>query len=230
MRLAALFSGGKDSTFSIYEAQREGHVVKCLVTISPSSQESMLLHHPNIEYSKLQATSMCIPQKYKELDSVNEHAETDSLKILLKEAKTDYDIEGIVHGGIASSYQLSRFQTICKDLSLKLISPLWHRSPKTYLVDLLNAGFRFIVTSVTADGLDERWLGKEITQQNLDDLIDLASRFGFNANFEGGEAETFVIDCPLFSFPIKITRSKRFWDGYRGRFEIQEANLDYGAR
>ncbi|MBI2128306.1 MAG: ATP-binding protein, partial [Nitrosarchaeum sp.] len=47
MKLAALFSGGKDSTYSILEAQKNGHVVKCLVTILASSDDSHLLHHPN---------------------------------------------------------------------------------------------------------------------------------------------------------------------------------------
>ena len=34
---------------------------------------------------------------------------------------------------------------------------------------------------------------------SLDDLEKLSVKFGFNLNFEGGEAETFVINCPLFS-------------------------------
>ena len=39
------------------------------------------------------------------------------------------------------------------------------------------------------------------------------------------KAETLVIDCPLFSYPISIQKSKKIWDGYRGRFEIEEAKL-----
>ncbi|KKL70694.1 hypothetical protein LCGC14_2102370, partial [marine sediment metagenome] len=57
-----------------------------------------------------------------------------------------------------------------------------------------------------------------------------SKKYGFNLSFEGGEAETFVTDCPLFSYPIKIVKSKKIWDGYRGRFEILDAELDYRAR
>jgi len=39
-----------------------------------------------------------------------------------------------------------------------------------------------------------------------------------------------VIDCPLFTFPLKIVKAKKIWDGYRGRFEILEAKLDHYAR
>jgi len=30
LKLAALFSGGKDSTFAIYQAKKEGHDVVCV--------------------------------------------------------------------------------------------------------------------------------------------------------------------------------------------------------
>ena len=54
----------------------------------------------------------------------------------------------------------------------------------------------------------------------------LSTKHGFNLTFEGGEAETFVLDCPLFFCPIKIIKANKIWDGYRGRFEITEAVLE----
>jgi len=65
---------------------------------------------------------------------------------------------------------------------------------------------------------------------DLNKLQDLSIKYGFNINFEGGEAETFVIDCPLFTSPISIKKSKKIWDGYRGRFEILEAELKNNVR
>ena len=53
MNLAAFFSGGKDSTFAIYDAKKCGHKIAVLFTIEPKSDESHLLHHPNISYTKL---------------------------------------------------------------------------------------------------------------------------------------------------------------------------------
>jgi len=47
MKVAALFSGGKDSTYAISQAKDEGHQVECLITIIPLSEDSMLLHFPN---------------------------------------------------------------------------------------------------------------------------------------------------------------------------------------
>ena len=86
-----------------------------------------------------------------------------------------------------------------------------------------------MMTVVSSDGLDDSWLGKLIYKSDVDILKRLSQKFGFNLNFEGGEAETFVINCPLFTNSIEIIKSKKNWDGYRGRFEIVDAELNYNA-
>lgn len=226
MKLGALFSGGKDSTYAIYRAKYEGHGISCLVTIFPKSEESHLLHHPNIGLTVLQAKAMNIPQITVGLDSDDTRIEVDNLKKALKTAKEQFGIEGVVHGGIRSAFQKNHFETICRSLNLGVVSPLWNVNESIYLHDLIQSGFQFVITSVTAQGLDSSWLGKEMTLPDIEKLIAMSSKFGFNASFEGGEAETFVVSCPLFSGRIKIIKSNEIWDGYRGRFEITEAVLE----
>ncbi len=230
MKVASLFSGGKDSTYSIYKAKQEGHQIRCLITILPLSEESMLLHFPNIELTKLQSKSMGIPQIYIESRSNETETEVNLIEKILAKAKSEYDLEGLVHGGILSKFQKNIFDRVCSKLNLKLISPLWQKEQIEYMKNLIESNFHFIITSVSADGLDEKWLGKEITIQDLEKLDQLSKKYGFNINFEGGEAETMVIDCPLFSHPIMILKSRKIWDGIRGRFEILDAELDYRAR
>ena len=230
MKVAVLFSGGKDSTYSIYKAKQEGHEVVCIATIFPKSDESKLLHYPNIEFTKLQAESMGIPQISIKIDSTNPNSEAQTLEEILIKAKEEFKIKGIVHGGILSEYQKKQFENISKSLGITLISPLWKKNEEDYMNNLLESKFHFIPISVTSAGLDESWLGKEITQEDLVILNKLSKKFGFNLSFEGGESETFVLDCPLFAYPIKIEKSKKIWDGYRGRFEILEAKLDKHVR
>lgn len=230
MKLAALFSGGKDSTFSLYQAKKEGHQIECLITLFPLSEESTLFHFPNIELTKLQSQSMNLPQISIRTKSLDTKMEDQLLRKILKKAKDDYKIEGMVQGGISSEYQKKHFENVCSSLDLCLVSPVWKIDPKKYMNILLGAEFRFIVVSVSSDGLDDSWLGKEITPSEVITLENLSKKYGFNLNFEGGEAETFVLDCPLFSYPIKIKKSRKIWDGYRGRLEIEEADLDYKAK
>jgi len=230
MNLVSLFSGGKDSTYSIYKAKQEGHKIQCLITILPLSDESKLLHFPNIEITKLQSKCMSIPQLYVKSESNETEIEESLLDEVLKKAKSEYGVDGLVHGGILSEFQKKIFEKACSKLNLKLISPLWHKDQIEYMKNLIESGFHFIITSVSSDGLDETWLGKEITLEDLSKLEQLGKKYGFNVNFEGGEAETLVVDCPLFSQPLKILNSRKFWDGIRGRFEILDAELDYRAR
>jgi len=229
MKLASFFSGGKDSTYAMYVAQKQGHEITCLLSVFPKSDESHLLHHPNMQWTKLQSESMNIPQ----LTTVSTSDQTEDelllLENLLQNTKDQYQIEGIVHGGIKSNFQKDKFETVCSKLNLIVIAPLWNTEPEHYMNELIDSNFEFIMTTVSSDGLDDSWLGKSISKSDLISLKKLSEKFGFNLNFEGGEAETFVVDCPLFSNPIKINQSQKEWDGYRGRFEIVDAELNYNA-
>jgi ABC transporter with metal-binding/Fe-S-binding domain ATP-binding protein len=229
MNLGSLFSGGKDSTYAIYLAQKQGHEVTCLLSVFAKSEESHLLHHPNLQWTKLQSESMKIPQLTIHSASDDTDDELFALETLLKNAKEQFHIEGLVHGGIKSQFQKEKFETLCSKLDLIAVSPLWGTEPEQYMNDLLDSNFVFIMITVSSDGLDDTWLGKTISKSNIDTLRDLSDKFGFNLNFEGGEAETFVVNCPLFSNSIKLNQAKKIWDGYRGRFEIMGAELNYNA-
>jgi len=229
MKLACLFSGGKDSAYAIHLAKKQGHDVVCLLSIFPKSDESHLLHHPNLKWTKLQSKSMNIPQLtiHSNVDETSD--ELIVIEKLLQNAKDNFQIDGLVHGGIKSKFQKEKFETLCLKLNLVCIAPLWEMDPKKYMNELIDSNFDFMMITVSSDGLDDQWLGKLILKSDIAILNNLSDKFGFNLNFEGGEAETFVIDCPLFSNPIKVNEFTKNWDGYRGRFEIVDAELNYNA-
>ena len=229
MKLAALFSGGKDSTYAIYLAKKLGHSVDVLLTLYPHSSESHLLHYPNIKFTQLQAESMKTPQLIEETLSDDSENESKKLNNLISLAKEKYSIDGLVHGGILSEYQKDNFSLICEKNQLKIISPLWNKEPESYMKELLNENFEYIISTVSSAGLNDSWLGRIIDKNGLDELQKLQKKFRFNLNFEGGEAETFVTNCPLFEKRLLIQDSTTEWDGYRGRFEILEAKLKDNA-
>ena len=229
MKLACLFSGGKDSTYAIHLAKNQGHDVVCLLSIFTKSEESHLLHHPNLKWTKLQSESMKIPQLTIISNSDEIEDELIVMEKLLQNAKEQFQIDGLIHGGIKSKFQKEKFESLCLKLNLVPVAPLWGIDPNEYMNKLLDSNFHFMMITVSSDGLDEQWLGKLISKSDIVILNNLSNKFGFNLNFEGGESETFVIDCPLFSNPIKINEFTKNWDGYRGRFEIVDAELNYNA-
>jgi diphthamide synthase (EF-2-diphthine--ammonia ligase) len=49
-------------------------------------------------------------------------------------------------------------------------SPLWRKNPFQLLYEIINAGFKAIIISVPAEGLDENFLGKEIDFEMISKL------------------------------------------------------------
>ena len=61
MKLASLFSGGKDSVYASYLVKKEGNDLVCLISIFSDNKESYMFHTPSIEKTKVQAKSMAFP-------------------------------------------------------------------------------------------------------------------------------------------------------------------------
>lgn len=223
MRLGALFSGGKDSTFAVYRASQDGHTVDCLLTVHPESADSHLLHHPGTAHTSLQAVSMGVDWRGEEAPSTDRNAEDAALDRLATWAIRKHRIEGLVHGGIRSVFQRKRFEELCRRHSLEPVAPVWGLG-EGHLRRLIHKGFRFVVLGVSAGGLDGSWLGRVLTDADAARLDDLSRTHGLATDFEGGEAETFVVDCPLFARPVMLC-GRPDWDGYTGRFEIAAAAL-----
>lgn len=209
MKLAALFSGGKDSTFALYNAIRQGHNIRYLVTIFPERQDSWMFHHPCIELTKLQSEALGIQQIIEKTKGEKEK-ELEDLKKALEKIKDK--IEGVVSGAVASRYQKNRIDKVCKELKLKSITPLWNKNPEELFKEEIKSGFEIIITAVSAAGLDENWLGKKIDLESIEELKELSKKFGFNLVFEGGEAETLVLNAPIFKKKIDFHDAEKIWD------------------
>jgi ABC transporter with metal-binding/Fe-S-binding domain ATP-binding protein len=225
MLLASLFSGGKDSAYAMHRVMNEGHEIKCLISIESENPESYMYHVPNIKLTHMQADAMDIPIIYRVTKGIKEE-ELEDLEIALKEAIQVYNIEGVVSGAIYSNYQRKRIDDICKKLELESLIPLWKRKPKDMLEEMVNAGFKVIISAVAAGGLGPKWLGKEIDSEVINDLSDLHNTCYVCTAGEGGEFETLVLDAPFFKKRIKINNSEKNWDGSSGQYIVKEAVLE----
>jgi ABC transporter with metal-binding/Fe-S-binding domain ATP-binding protein len=197
MRLACLFSGGKDSTYALYIMLGQGHDVPYLVTVFPESQESYMFHYPKIERTIDQAKALGIRQVIVKTKGEKEK-ELDDLKNALKKLK----IDGVFSGAVASEYQKQRIDAMAEELSIVSFAPLWHKDQESLLKEQIDAGFESIITHVAAEGLDESWVGKKISYKAFEELKRIRNKYKINISGEGGEYETLVLNCPLFSHSI----------------------------
>jgi len=220
MEVACLFSGGKDSTFAAYYAKKN-YKLKYLVTAKPK-EGSYMFHYPNIELTKIQAKLIGVEHIFYESCSKKEK-EVEELKEVISKLK----IDSIIAGAIASEYQRSRILKIAKELNLKLISPIWKIDEMEYLKKLIYLGFKIIITGVSAAGFTEEWLGREIDEKCLKDFKELNRKYKISIVGEGGEYESFVLDCPIFNKRIEILDFVKHMDAKIncGWLEIKKVRL-----
>ncbi|MGB9936941.1 MAG: TIGR00289 family protein [Methanobacterium sp.] len=224
MKVAVLFSGGKDSTMAYYKAIEEGHEVKYLVSFISENPESYMFHVANIHLTELSADALGVPLIKKITKGIKEE-ELEDIRDIFTYLKNK-GVEGIYSGALHSVYQKSRIDNICEELGLKSCAPLWHVDPVEYMKEIIGLGFEVIITSVSAEGLDETWLGKKIDSNVLDEIINLNKKYGMHAAFEGGEAETLALDGPVFNKRIKIIDAEKIWDRDSGYYLIKDAVLE----
>lgn len=238
VKLGCLFSSGKDSTYALWLMLKEGYPVKCLITLKSHNPESYMFHTPAIELVELQAEAMGLPLIMEETQGEKEK-ELEDLRAAFRESKTKYGIEGVITGALRSNYQKERIERIAAEENLKVFSPLWHVNQETEMRIVVDK-FEVIFTGISAYGLDKSWLGRRITEEDVDRLVELdkkiAKRFdqtfpkfvGMNIAGEGGEFESLVLDGPaqMFKKRLVIEESEIVEeDKNTARLVVKEARL-----
>lgn len=235
IKLGCLFSSGKDSVSALWLMKKAGYPVECLITIKSRNPESYMFHTPAVELVALQAEAMGLPLVTKETAGEKEK-ELEDLRAAFREAKAEYGIEGVITGALWSMYQKERIERIAMEENLKVFAPLWHINQETEM-RLVVSNFEVIFTGISAYGLDKSWLGRKITTEDVDRLVELnkkiakrakrtryedqtsptsAKRFdqtflkfdGLNIAGEGGEFESLVLDGPIFKKGVVIVESE----------------------
>ena len=223
MKVAILFSGGKDSVMALFKALENKEEVICLLSMKSLNNESYMFHVLNIHITNLLAEALDIPL----VEAITEGVKEEELNDLKREfiSLKNQGVEAIYTGALYSVYQKSRIEKIASELDLKVISPFWHVNEEEYMRFIVSLGFEVIISGVFAYGLDESWLGRKIDEKAIDELVKLNEKYHVNMAFEGGEAETLVVNGPIFKKRINILKSKKEWHVDNGLFIIEEAEL-----
>ncbi|MDO5826132.1 MAG: TIGR00289 family protein [Methanosphaera sp. rholeuAM130] len=224
MKSVILYSGGKDSTMAVYHALKNNDEIYALITMVSRNEESYMFHVPNIHMVDYCSAAMEIPTIDVLTDGVKEE-ELDDLENTLKRLKTK-GVECVYSGALESVYQKSRIDNICEEIGLKSVSPMWHVNPEEYMRQLVDEGFEVIISSVSAYGLTKEWLSKTITHDVIDEIMVLNEKYGVHPAFEGGEAETLVLDAPFYDRRIVIDDADIIWNVDSGVYNITKAHLE----
>jgi len=226
VNVGVLFSGGKDSVFSCVWALQQGWDVTCLMTIKSKNTHSWMFHTPNIHMVEMQAEALQIPLLEQSTKGEQE-TELDDLEDLFVKAQKKYDISGVIVGALFSDYQHERVNRVCHKLNLKTYAPLWHKNQVQLLSEMIEGGFDIIISSIAADGLSKKWLGRRLDLVALKELEFLQHKLGLHPAGEGGEYESLVLNGPFFKKKIVIEKATATMHGEcEGNYVVEKARLE----
>ncbi|XP_053142560.1 diphthine--ammonia ligase isoform X3 [Hemicordylus capensis] len=224
MKVVALISGGKDSCYNMMHCIAAGHQIVALANLRPARNkedtdelDSYMYQTVGHHAIDLYAEAMGLPLYRHTIKgtSVNtsrvytrcEGDEVEDLYQLLKLVKDEEGVEGVSVGAILSDYQRVRVEDVCKRLALQPLAYLWRQNQETLLREMISSNIQAIIIKVAAFGLDpDKHLGKTLAEMEPY-LLELSKKYGVHICGEGGEYETFTLDCPLFKKKIVVDSS-----------------------
>ena len=127
----------------------------------------------------------------------SENDEVEDLYRLLERIREEVPFDAISVGAIFSDYQRLRCESVCERLGIKMLAYLWHRDQSELLQEMVDSGVHAIIIKTAAMGLSQKHLGLSLAEI-LPEMLKLKEKYGLNVCGEGGEFESFTLDCPLF--------------------------------
>ncbi|XP_050989837.1 diphthine--ammonia ligase [Labeo rohita] len=219
MRVVALISGGKDSCYNMLQCVSAGHSIVALANLMPHTHvpdelDSYMYQTVGHQAIDLYAEAMDVPLYRRTIEGSSVHTgreysqtegdEVEDLYQLLKLVKEKERVEAVSVGAILSDYQRVRVENVCTRLQLQPLAYLWRRDQATLLREIISSGLHALLIKVAAYGLDpQKHLGKSLAEMEPY-LHELSEKYGVHICGEGGEYETFTVDCPLFKKKIVI--------------------------
>lgn len=201
MSYALSWSGGKDSTLALDRALRGGLPVTCLFNIYEGSSGRVRFHGVRRELIAAQADAL-------ELDLVQKAtgaADFEAVFLAILEELGERGIEGVVFGNIHLQEIRDWYEERTRAHGLAHVEPLWGDRPADLVREFRRRGYRACLVSVDLDRGDPAWIGRDLDDALVSDLI---RREDVDPCGERGEYHTFVFDGPLFHRPVRIRRGR----------------------
>jgi len=220
MKVAGLWSGGKDSCFACYKAISLGYEIAALVNFTQTGSHASLSHGLLAEVILGQAESTGIPVIQK---AMPQGFYRDEFKRLITALKATKQIEGVVFGDIYLQEHKDWIDKVCGELEVKAILPLWGKETRGLALEIIDAGFKAMVVATDAGRMGKDWLERNIDRLFLKELNPQIDPCG-----EKGEFHTLVYDGPIFKKPVKFKTGRKLLKDNRWLLEVVLQNKPGG--
>lgn len=207
MKAFVSWSGGKDCMNAMRHFLKElGNEILCLLNMTDEGSDRSRSHGISNDMICRQAEKMGISlvqyptsrEQYK-----------NNLKKIIARLKAD-GVEAGVFGDIYLQAHRTWIESVCNDMRIRAVFPLWERDPFVLLENFIKDGFKTIVVSVKKCSMDRKFLGRILDSDFLNGMHDIPN---MDVCGEKGEYHTFVFDGPVFNEAVPFETGAVIEDG-----------------
>lgn len=206
------FSGGKDSTLALYKMIQRGYTPVALLTTVKNDKDESWTHELNNNLLKKVSESLNI-KLIKAKCNVCDYEKTFEEMLLIAK---DMDATICVYGDIDIQNHKQWGIDRCNAVNMKAEFPLWKHNREALVHEFIDSGFITIINKVNLNNLGKEFLGKKLTK----DIVKDIKQADCDPCGENGEYHTFVVDGPLFKYPIDFKLSDIKFDNEYGHLNI----------
>ncbi len=191
------WSSGKDCAYALHRLRLEQrYTVTALLTSLDRMSGRVAMHGTPEELVRRQAIELGLPLHYVMAeDSERQHQQ---LRDLLTKASQE-GVEGVAFGDLFLEDVRAYREEKMKETGISTLFPLWEIPTRELANNIIQEGFKAIITSVDLRVLPLTYLGRSFDAQFLQDLPAHVDPCG-----ERGEFHTFVYDGPIFHNPVSL--------------------------
>lgn len=190
------WSGGKDACLAFYHAVQAGGKPRYLFTMLAEEGVRSRAHALPLGILQQQASSLGV-------SLVTGAATWGGYEKVFIEQLRKFKTEGIelgVFGDIDLEMHRKWENDTCAAAGLEAYLPLWGRTRREIVIELVDLGFQAVIVAVNEEKMDRKYLGKLMDRQ----LIEELENKGIDACGENGEFHTVITDGPLFRQPVEL--------------------------
>lgn len=194
------WSSGKDSAWALYKLQQSDEVeVTGLFTTINRVHGRVAMHAVTERLLRLQARSIELPLRVIDIPHPCSNEQYDEIMSRFLQEVRCQGITRIAFGDLFLETVRHYREEKMDHSGITPIFPLWGTQTDILSRELINNGFRMIVTCIDPRSVPRKLAGREYDERFLDELPR-----GVDPCGENGEFHTFVFDGPIFKEPLAV--------------------------
>ncbi len=204
-RALALFSGGKDSVYSLESSVDNYTIISLISTVSNEGMVQMA-DGPEIEKGLLSDLISLFPFPHQNIVIGNEDNYLEQIVSAIGKIVEEEKIEAIITGDLNHTEGIDKI--LQAKLGIKCISPannfIEQFGAEAYLQDFENKKISFILSGIRNNCIPSIYIGKPFNKEVIEEL----KKNNVDITGEDGEFQTLVVSTPLMKEKILINSFK----------------------